>query len=118
MAAFSVVMIVSPEYWSDAIVKFSEKSYFHPLEIASRIAFGGVFLAYADRTLYPPLSSGIGYVLVLVGVGLLLTPPSKHKKFAVWSARRFRNIFRPAGVASFLFGLLIAYSAIQGGGAH
>ncbi len=113
MTAFSVVMIANPGYWSDVIVSFSEKPYFHPFEVVSRIVFGGIFLAYADKTLYPALNTGIGYVLVLVGIGLLLTPSSKHRKFAVWSARKFRNVFRLAGVASFSFGLFIAYSAIH-----
>ena len=116
MAALSVVMIANPEYWSDGIVKFSEKPYFHPTEVISRIVFGAIFVAYADQTLYPTLNSAIGYLLTLVGVGLLLTPPSKHRKFAVWSAKKFRHIYRPAGVASLVFGVFIIYSSIRGTG--
>ena len=118
MAALSVVMIVSPQYWSDGILKFSEKPYFHPAEIVSRLLFGGIFVAFAEQTLYPRLNLAIGYLLVIVGVGLILTPPSAHRRFAIWSAQRFKNVFRPAGFASFVFGLFIAYSAIGGGVTH
>ena len=110
----SIVMIASPEYWSRGIVKFSEQSYFHPFEILSRLAFGVVFIVSADQTLYPTLMLAIGYLLLTVGVGLLLTPPSKHKQFAVWSAHRFKNTFRPMGLVSLFFGAFLIYTAVSG----
>ena len=118
MATLSFIMVINPGYWSNGIVSFSEKPYFHPFEVISRILFGGIFVVFVDQTLYPALNTAIGYVLVLVGIGLLLTPPSQHRRFAVWSAQKFRHIFRPAGVASFGFGLFIVYSAIGSGGTH
>lgn len=110
----SIVMIASPGYWASGIVKFSEKSYFHPFEILSRLAFGAAFIVSADQTLYPTLTLIIGYLLLTVGVGLLLTPPSKHKQFAVWSARRFKHSFRPMGVVSLFFGAFLVYVALPG----
>ncbi len=107
-------MIINPEYWSNGIVKFSEKRWFHPFEIISRFAFGVVFVIFAGQTLYPKLMSFIGYLLIAVSVGLLLTPPSKHREFAVWSAERFRNLFRPLGFISLLFGVFLIYAAMQG----
>ncbi len=112
MVALSCVMIASPKAWSDGIVKFSEKPYFHPFEVISRILFGIIFIAFADQTRYPTMNSTIGYLLTLVGVGLLLTPPVRHRRFAVWSAERFRHIFRPAGLVSLVFGMFIVYTAI------
>jgi hypothetical protein len=116
MAGLSIVMVVNPEYWSRGIVKISEKPYFHPFEVLTRFLFGVIFVGYADQTLYPTMNSIIGYVLLLVSIGLLLTPPSIHRQFAVWSAQKFRQTFRPAGVASFGFGLFIVYTALGGTG--
>jgi hypothetical protein len=114
LVLLSAVMVVSPEYWAQAIVKFSELAYFHPFEIVSRLLFGAIFITFADQTLYPTMMSVMGYLLVAVGIGLSLTPPSKHRWFAVWSAQRFKSAFRPAGVLSFFFGLFIVYAALWG----
>ena len=114
MMLLSIVMIASPEYWATGIVRFSEKPYFHPFEILSRLAFGVAFIVYADQTLYPTLMVGIGYLLLTVGMGLLLTPSSKHKQFAVWSARKFKNTFRPMGFGSLFFGAFLIYAAVSG----
>jgi hypothetical protein len=107
-------MIINPEYWSAGIVKFSEKRWFHPFEIVSRFAFGLVFVVFANQTLYPQLMSFIGYLLIAVSAGLLSTPPSTHRKFAVWSAERFRNLFRPLGFVSLLFGAFLIFAALRG----
>jgi uncharacterized protein YjeT (DUF2065 family) len=105
-------MVINPEYWSNGIVRFSQKSFFHPFEILSRFVFGVGFIFYSHQTLYPILMLIIGYSLVAVGVGLSITPPSMHKQFAVWSAQRFKRFFRPAGVCSFAIGLFIIYAAL------
>lgn len=112
MMLLSIVMMVNPDYWSRGIVKFSKVAYFHPFEILSRLIFGVVFITFAGQTLYPMLISVVGYILVIVGVGLLFTPPSKHRQFAVWSAQKFRPVFRPAGVVSFAFGIFIIYTSL------
>lgn len=112
MMAFSIWMISQPDAWADAIVRFSEKPYFHPFEIISRIIFGVIFLRFAEQTLYPQLMTIIGYVLIAVGIGLTFTPPSRHRQFAVWSAEKFKNTFRPAGFASLAFGGFLIYAAL------
>ena len=110
MMIFSLTMVISPEYWSKRIILFSEFKYFHPFEIVSRLSFGVLFLIYSHESSYPNMILGIGYLLIAVAIGLLLTPPSKHKVFAVWSAEKFKHIFRPAGIISFIFGLFILYT--------
>ncbi len=112
LSLLSAVMVINPEYWSKGIVKFSQQTFFHPFEIVSRLILGVGFILYSDKTLYPILMLVIGYSLVIVAVGLSLTPPSKHKLFAVWSAQKFKKYFRPAGVFSFVFGLFIIYTAL------
>lgn len=113
MIILSLLMIINPESWANGIVKFSEKPYFHPFEILSRLGFGLVFIIFAEQTIYPKMITYIGYLLVAVSVGLLFTPPSKHKEFAVWSASGFRKIFRPIGFVSLFFGAFLIYAALQ-----
>lgn len=113
MILLSLIMIINPVYWSKGIVKFSKKFWFHPFEILSRFAFGLAFVFFAGQTLYPKLMSVIGYGLIAVSVGLLLTPPSKHKKFALWSAEKFKNYFRWFGFVSLVFGAFLIYAALQ-----
>jgi hypothetical protein len=113
LMAFSVLMIVNPEYWANGIVKFSEKSWFHPFEIISRFVFGLSFILFAGQTLYPTLMSIIGYFLLAVSIGLLFTPPSKHKQFALWSAGEFRNKFRWLGFGSLAFGAFLVYASVK-----
>ncbi len=113
MMILSVLMIAKPDYWADGIVKFSEKWWFHPFEIISRFVFGLLFVLYADQTTYQTLILVIGYLLIAVSIGLLFTPPSKHKQFARWSAQKFRNKFRPLGFVSLLFGAFLVFLAIK-----
>jgi uncharacterized protein YjeT (DUF2065 family) len=110
----SAVMVSCPACWARGIVRFSETAYFHSFEIVSRLAFGAIFITYAPQTAYPPLMQAIGYILTTVGLGLLLTPPSRHKQFAVWSADKFETLFRPAGIISMGFGVFIVFAAISG----
>ena len=110
----SAVMVIDPNYWSNGIVRFSRAKYFHAFEIISRLGFGGIFIVCSEQTLYPGVIGVFGYLMVAVGVGLLIAGPSRHKQFAVWSARKFKKIFRPAGIVSIVFGVFIAYGALKG----
>jgi hypothetical protein len=114
MILLSAVMAVDPDYWLDGIVAFSRAKYFHGFEIISRLAFGAVFIKFSEQTLYPAVIGIFGYLMVAVGVGLLIAGPSRHKRFAVWAAMKFNKIFRLAGIVSIMFGIFIAYSALNG----
>jgi len=114
MMCLSVIMMVNPNYWSDQIVNFSKKPYFHWFELISRIGAGLVFVLFNESTLYPQLILGIGYLLIAVGIGLLITGSVKHRGFAVWSAEKFKSTFRFAGVGSFIFGIFLIYISIIG----
>ena len=112
LMGLSLVMIVSPVKWSVLIIEFSKKVYFHAFEIVSRLISGLIFIYAATETEYAMLIEGIGYLLVMVACGLMLTPPSKHRQFALWSATKFRSIFRLAGLLSFIFGGFLVYVGI------
>lgn len=109
MICLSIIMIVNPNYWSNGIVDFSRKPYFHWFEVISRLITGFVFVLYSQTTLYPQLTLSIGYLLIAVGLGLIIIGSAKHRKFAVWSAHKFKSTFRPAGFGSFIFGILLIY---------
>ena len=97
MILLSAVMAVDPDYWLDGIVAFSRAKYFHGFEIISRLAFGVVFIKFSEQTLYPAVIGIFGYLMV-----------------AVWAAMKFNKIFRLAGIVSIMFGIFIAYSALNG----
>lgn len=114
MIALSAVMVVDPDKWSNGIVKFSRMTHFHAFEIVSRLFFGAIFIAFSEQTLYPAVMDAFGYLMVVVGVGLLIAGPSRHMQFATWSAIKFNKTFRPAGVVSTAFGVFIVYGALKG----
>jgi len=107
-------MIVNPNYWSNGIVDFSRKPYFHWFEVISRLIAGLVFVFYNQTTLYPHLILNIGYLLITVGFGLIITGSMRHRKFAVWSVHKFKSTFRPAGFGSFIFGSFLIYISTIG----
>lgn len=112
MMLLSLTMVIKPDSFSAGIITFSEKPYFHLFEIVSRIIAGLIFVIYAAGTVFPTVISIIGFALILVGVGLALTPPRMHRKFAVWSANEFRDKFRLIGVVSVPLSLLLIYVAV------
>ena len=114
MILLSGVMVIDPDKWSDGILKFSRMTYFHGFEIVSRLLFGAIFVVFSEQTLYPTVMGAFGYLMVAVGVGLLVAGPSRHKRFAVWSAKKFNKTFRPAGVVSTVAGVFIVYGALSG----
>lgn len=111
MMLLSLSMVVKPDSFSNGIISFSEKSYFHLFEIISRITAGIIFVAYAANTIFPKTILCIGYGLILVGIGLALTPPTLHRKFAVWSANNFRSKFRLIGIVSVPLSMFLIYAA-------
>ena len=112
MCAFSFIMIAKPAAWSKGIISFSNMAWFHPLEIASRLAFGLVFIYYADQTLYPRVILAIGCLLLGASLVILFMLPSRHRRFAAWSASKLRRAFRPAGVLGAASGAFIIYASI------
>lgn len=112
MMVLSLTMVIKPDSFSAGIITFSEKPYFHVFEIVSRIIAGLIFVTYATDTVFPTVISVIGFALILVGVGLALTPPRVHRKFAVWSANEFRDRFRLIGIVSVPLSSLLIYVAV------
>ena len=108
----SLVMVAKPDVWGRFIVRFSRMPYMHPLEILVRLGFGLLFVRYAEDSKFPVTIKIMGYVLLAVGVGLMLTPPSQHRRFAIWSVEKFSKYFRPAGLVSLLFGVFLIYAAV------
>jgi len=107
--ALSCIMVVNPRYWANGIIRFSEQSYFHWFEVISRLLAGLLFLLYGQQTVYPKLMSGIGYLLLIVSLGLIIVGSNKHRQFAVWSAHKFKSVFRVSGLFSFSFGVFLIY---------
>lgn len=112
MMVLSCIMIISPNKWSQGIITFSNKPYFHLFEVTSRLGFGVIFITLSPQTLYPQMFFYIGLILLFVGCGLMLLTSAKHRQFALWSATAFLHTFRIAGCCSFLFGGFLFYAVI------
>lgn len=109
----SALMVARPALWVDMAVRYIRLPYMHPLEIAICVGFGLPFVLYAGDSAYPGLFSAFGYLLLAVGVGLMLTPPSVHRRFGVWSLETTGKYFRPLGVLSLAAGGFLVYAALQ-----
>ncbi|WP_082897266.1 hypothetical protein [Thalassotalea crassostreae] len=72
-------MIASPNYWSAAIIRFAKKRYFHWFEVSSRFITGILFVLFSADTLYPNVIIFIGYLLIAVSIGLIVTGEAKHR---------------------------------------
>lgn len=113
MIGLSLSMIINKDKFAQGIVTFSNKAWFHPFEVISRILIGTVFIYAAGNSQFNWLFLFIGYCLLLVGLGLLLIGETKHKAFAIWAADRFVSIFPIAGLFSLGFGTFLIYAALQ-----
>ncbi|MBW8190178.1 hypothetical protein K0504_03940 [Neiella marina] len=112
MAGFCLWMVYNPHSFADGIIRFSQQRHFHLFEIISRITIGALFVALAHQTAIPTIITVLGYLLICVGVGLLLTPPRFHQQFAVWAATKFANVFRIIGVLGVVLALAFIWSAV------
>jgi hypothetical protein len=111
MMILSLLMIINPQAFSRGIVSFSKQSYFHAFEVLSRLFFGIAFVYYAPLSLAPTLNATLGYLMIFVVILILIIGADKHRKFALWSAKKFCPIFRFAGVFSAFFGSYIIFTA-------
>ncbi len=110
--AVSLFMIVKPDRWVELATRYCEFRYMHPIEIAIAVGFGLPFIVFAGESAFPTFFKVFGYVLVAVGIGLMLTPPSIHRRFGIWSLKKMERLFRPAGVVSLAFGAFLVYAAV------
>lgn len=108
----SCLMIASPSGWSSGILAFSQKPFFHAVEVSTRLALGGILITFADQTRTPALFTTLGQLMFAVGVGLVLAGARRHRAFAVRAAT-YRRLFRPAGFVSLAFGAFVIDSAIR-----
>ena len=112
MCVVSGVMALQGERYGQTIIAFSRLPYFHSFEILSRAAFGVGLLVTADEARYPMFILATGMLLLAVAVFLLRIGPSRHRRFALWSASKFESAFRPSGFLSVLLGAFYVYSAL------
>lgn len=112
LIVLSAYMALYPKKWASGIVRFSQWSYFHIFEIVSRLFIGLGLIYFANQNMYPKLITTIGYLFVAVSIGLALTPSTKHRQFAAWTADKFLHVFRTAGIASMCLGVFLIHITI------
>ena len=112
LAILSLVMIFNPKRWANGIIQFARKPYFHWFEVTTRLAVGVVFLQVHSAFRYPLLILIMGYLFIAVSIGLIIVGERKHRAFAFWSATRFKTVFRPTGMVSFVFAVTLTYVSL------
>lgn len=112
LAAFSVLMIVSPSRFSQGIIQFSQQPWFHLFEISSRLLFGLGFVIFADSSIFSTAITLMGYVLILVGIGLAFTPKASHIRFAELAANYGTRYFRFTGCCALPLSVILFYSIL------
>ena len=109
----SLWMIAWPVSWVEQATAYCRSRYMHAIEIAICLGFGASFIVFAEQSTYPTLFQVFGCILVTVGVGLMLVPPSFHRRYGVWSMQKMAPYFRPLGFVSLAFGAFLVYVAIR-----
>lgn len=112
MVGISLALVARPDASAEAVRRFVRLRYFHPFEVVTRLGFGVLFVLYADQSRFPIVILLFGYMLVAVGLALMVTPPSYHRRFGIWSVDKFSKHFRVAGLGSLAFGVLLVYAVI------
>jgi uncharacterized protein YjeT (DUF2065 family) len=112
LIAVSLWMIIRPAHWTRMAVRYCHWRYMHPTEIVLCLGFGAPFILFGEQALLPVLYKSIGYVLVIVGAGLMLVPPSLHQRLGAKVIEAIGPWFRPAGVLTLALGGLLLYSAL------
>ena len=111
MFVLGVAMVLKPMSFSDGIISFSEKPWFHLFEITSRLVFGLLLIYFAGGTAYPTLVFALGMVLCCVSFLLIFVGAERHKKFALLTAKIGKR-FRPLGAIAIVCGLSLVYIGI------
>ena len=112
MCLVSCVMVLQGERYGRTIIAFSQLPYFHSFEILSRAGFGLALLFAAANARYPLFIASTGILLVAVAVFLLMMGPTRHRRFALWSAKKFETAFRPSGFVTVMLGAFFVYNAL------
>ena len=104
LSLLSLRMIIFPTAWAQGIIVFSRWRWFHLFEILSRLFFALIFYCAAAQSMYPKLHFAIAVLLTFTTLYLIWLTEKKHKQFAIWSARKFKNWFRPLGFITLILG--------------
>lgn len=114
MALISLWMALKPTSFADGVAAFSGWRWFHAFEVLSRLAIGAAFVLLNDAFDYPTFATGLGYLLIAVGFGLVVLGRTRHERFARYTATLGAGVLRPAGAVGVALGVLLAYLALQG----
>lgn len=108
MIGIGCFMVGKPMQFSIGIVQFSEKPWFHMLEIVSRGIFGALLLLVADSTAYSTFVAYLGGLLCFVCLFLIMIGPTRHRQIALLTSGIGKN-FRSLGLVAVASGTGLIY---------
>ncbi len=108
MFALGSVMLLRPLKFAQGVSAFSEKSWFHVFEVASRFILGLIFFGQATFSSFPLLHLLLGATLGFTSIFLVIIGPAKHRQFAKQTSN-LGNWFRPIGLFAIVIASLLIY---------
>jgi hypothetical protein len=84
----------------------------HITAAAVRIVMGVVMILYAGASRYPMAFQIIGWIALVAGVVLALTPPARFKKLVHWAFSKFGRYTRVAAVFAVMFGAFLIHAVL------
>lgn len=106
MLGFGCYMCAQPIRFSNGIIWFSERKWFHLFEIVSRFILGVFFILFSDKTAYPLFVNFLGGLLCFVSLFLVAIGSNRHRRFALLVAKIGKN-FRYLGLIAIICGAII-----------
>ena len=113
IVAISLWMIVHPRSWVERATAYCRSPFMHPVDTGLSLAFGGVFVFYSSQTAFPVLIRIFGLLLLAVGTGLIVVPPSLHQRYGVWSIEKTGPHIRWLACISLVTVIFFMYAGIN-----
>jgi hypothetical protein len=112
ITVMGAVLMLSPARLTQFMLGHSGDPWFHILAAAVRIVLGVILILYADETRFSTALTVLGWIALLAGVTIALTPPSRFQKMVAWAFDRFGRYLRIAALGAVVFGLFLVYAVV------
>jgi len=106
MLGFGLFMFLKPERFACQLMVFSQKSWFHGFEIATRFVIGLMFLLVANLGRWYLIVEFLGWLLCFVSLFLVLIGEHRHRRFAQLTVKLGKG-FRYVGIFAIFLGTIL-----------
>jgi len=105
-------MLLRPKDFAAVLLENSESKWMHVLASVVRLIFGIVLLLYASNSHFPLTLQIIGWIGIVAGISLALTPRKKFTRLIQWAFEKFSPYMQISALFAALFGGFLIYAVI------